>query len=79
MSGSEDQQVVCFLVDRTARRDQVKAAVEEVFGVKVDRVNILNLRGKPKRLGRSEGRRPDAKKAYVRLKAGEKPLEFFEP
>jgi large subunit ribosomal protein L23 len=65
-------------VDRDATKTEVKRAVEQVFKVKVESVNILRLKGKLKRRGRHEGRRPLRKKAYVRLKEGQTPPEFFE-
>jgi large subunit ribosomal protein L23 len=69
---------LCFLVDRAANRIDVKRAVEALFKVKVEAVRIVNQEGKLKRFGRSSGYRPDRKKAYVRLKAGSKTIEYFE-
>ena len=57
--------------------DDVVEAVEALLKVKVEKVNVLNIRGKVKRLGRFSGRRSDWKKAFVTLKEGEK-LELFE-
>ena len=65
-------------VARSATKPQIKAAVEAIFKVKVDTVNVYMLKGKVKRRGRFEGKRPDRKKAYVKLKAGETAPEFFE-
>ena len=59
----------------------IKQAVEAVFaedGVKVEKVNTLRTIGKIKRQGRSEGRTPEVKKAYVTLKKDSKPIKFFE-
>jgi large subunit ribosomal protein L23 len=56
---------------------QIKQAVESLLKVKVEKVNVLNIRGKVKRLGRFSGRRSDWKKAFVTLKKGEK-LEMYE-
>jgi large subunit ribosomal protein L23 len=70
--------VVSFEVHRDANKIQVKRAVEAQFKVKVADVRIANCHGKVRRQGRSVGRRPDWKKAFVRLAAGEKPIEFFE-
>lgn len=70
--------VIVLEVDRHATKPQIKAAVEAVFNVKVDSVNVRRVKGKIKRRGRFEGRRPERKKAYVRLKAGENAPEFFE-
>ncbi len=69
---------VAFEVDRRANRIEVKEAVEVQFKVKVAEVRILSVHGKVRRQGRFVGRRPDWKKAYVRLAPGEKPIEFFE-
>ena len=67
-----------FKVHPSANKNQIKKAVEEVFGVKVARVNTLNMTGKLKRMGRNEGRRASYKKAIVQLTADSKPIEFFE-
>lgn len=74
----EAANTVCFEVDPGANKIEVKAAVEALFRVKVDSVRVTNRRGKMKRMGRFAGHRRDWKKAYVRLAAGEKPIEFFE-
>lgn len=66
-----------FRVDLRANKLQIKNAVEELFKVRVDEVNTMRMYGKPKRLGRFEGRRPDWKKAVVRLKKGEI-IELFD-
>ena len=60
------------------KRDQIKAAVEEIFGVKVAKVNTSNYEGKLKRMGRNEGRRASYKKAVIILTADSKAIEFFE-
>ena len=73
----EANNTVGFLVHPDANRLQVKQAVETLLKVKVDRVNVLNVQGKVKRLGRFSGKRSDWKKAFVKLKAGEK-LELYE-
>ena len=70
--------VVTFEVHRDANKIQVKQAVEAQFKVKVAEVRIANAHGKVRRQGRYAGRRPDWKKAYVRLAEGQKPIEFFE-
>jgi large subunit ribosomal protein L23 len=70
--------VLAFEVSSSANKIEVKTAVEELFKVKVEDVRILNVRGKLKRMGRWEGRRRDWRKAYVRLKKGEKAPEFVE-
>ena len=70
--------IIAFEVDPKANKIQVKGAVEELFKVKVDEVRLFNVRGKMKRMGRWAGKRRDWRKAYVRLKAGEKAPEFIE-
>ena len=73
----EQNNTVGFLVHPDANRIQVKQAVEALLKVKVERVNVLNVQGKIKRLGRFSGKRSDWKKAFVKLKEGEK-LELYE-
>lgn len=68
---------VGFVVRSEANRIQIKRAVESVLKVRVERVNVLNVMGKTKRLGRFAGKKPDWKKAIVTLKEGEK-LEMYE-
>ena len=67
-----------FRVHPKATKDMVKNAVEQIFKVKVERVNIAVYNGKPKRQGRSEGTTSKWKKAYVKLTADSKAIEFFE-
>ena len=68
-----------FEVAKTANKIEIAKAVEEIFGVKVAKVNTLNMKGKAKRLGRyPEGRRPNWKKAIVTLTADSKSIELFE-
>jgi large subunit ribosomal protein L23 len=74
----EEGNVIAFEVDPKANKIEVKRAVEELFKVKVDEVRLFNVRGKMKRMGRWAGKRRDWRKAYVRLKAGEKAPEFVE-
>lgn len=59
-----------FKVQKQATKKQIKEAVEKMFSVEVDTVQVLNVKGKQKRFGRSVGKRSDWKKAYVKLKAG---------
>jgi len=73
----EGSNTVGFLVHPEANRVQIKQAVETLLKVKVERVNVLNVQGKIKRLGRFSGKRSDWKKAFVKLKEGEK-LELYE-
>ena len=65
-----------FIVDKRANKIQIADAVAEVFNVKVEKVNTVNVKGKTKRMGRTEGKRPDYKKAIVKLAPGET-IEFF--
>lgn len=74
----DERNIVAFVVHRDANKIEVKRAVEDRFGVKVAEVRVANMHGKVRRRGRFVGRRPDWKKAYVRLAEGEKPIEFFE-
>ncbi len=67
-----------FEVPQSANKIEIKKAVEEAFGVKVAKVNTMNVIGKVKRMGRFEGRRPSWKKAVVTLTADSKTIEFFE-
>ena len=69
---------IAFEVDVTANKIKVKTAVEDLFGVKVAEVRLFNVRGKMKRMGRNVGKRRDWRKAYVRLKEGEKTPDFIE-
>jgi large subunit ribosomal protein L23 len=67
----EEFNEVAFEVDRRANRSEVKAAVQTLFKVKVERVNLMQLEGKKKRVGKKLGRTADWKKALVRLAPGE--------
>ncbi len=67
-----------FKVPVTVNKIEVKKAVEEVFGVKVAKVNTIKMLGKVKRMGRYEGRRPSFKKAIVTLAPNSKTIEFFD-
>lgn len=73
---SEDSNQVVFRVTRDARKDEIRAAVEQLFEVGVRDVRVVNVKGKPKGFGRLSGRRPDWKKAYVALEEGEE-LDFI--
>lgn len=67
-----------FKVATDANKTQVKRAVEEIFGVEVAKVNIMNYDGKVKRMGRSVGKTAAYKKAIVTLTADSKEIEFFQ-
>ena len=74
----DNEHTLCFEVLAEANKTQVKAAVEKLFKVKVSEVRTANVEGKMRRRGRFTGYRSDWKKAYVRLKAGEKVPDFAE-
>ena len=74
----DTQRTLCFEVNGEANKTQVKAAVEKIFKVKVAEVRTANMDGKLRRHGRFTGYKQDWKKAYVKLKAGEKVPEFAE-
>ena len=74
----DEEQTLCFEVAQDANKVQVKQAVEKLFKVKVAEVRTANMEGKLRRRGRFTGYRPDWKKAYVRLKKGEKVPDFAE-
>ena len=67
-----------FEVAIDANKVEIKKAIEEIFDVKVEKVNTLRTIGKVKRMGRYEGRRPEVKKAYVRLTKDSKGIAFFD-
>ncbi|GAB1476214.1 50S ribosomal protein L23 [Bacillota bacterium] len=67
-----------FKVAVDANKTQVKHAVEEIFGVDVDRVNIMNVKGKVKKMGRNVGTTAASKKAIVILTEKSKEIEFFQ-
>lgn len=73
-----DAQVLTFRVDRKADKNEIRSAVEEIFGVKVAKVRTVQYEGKMKKRGRYEGRRASWKKAYVTLKAGEPMVDYAE-
>lgn len=66
-----------FLVALGANKIQIRQAVEQIFKVKVLDVNTIRVLGKVKRMGRTQGKRPDFKKAIVKLAPGQT-IEFFE-
>lgn len=71
-------QVLTFRVDKKANKIAIKAAVEEIFNVKVAAVRTIQYDGKVKKRGRIEGRRPGFKKAYVTLRKGEPMVDYAE-
>jgi large subunit ribosomal protein L23 len=74
----EDGRTLVLQVARDANKIEIRHAVEHLFGSKVADVRTTSMRGKLKRQGHFVDRRPDWKKAYVRLKDGEKLPEFIE-
>ena len=74
----DGENTLCFHVSPEANKTQIKAAVQKVFRVKVSDVRTLTTDGKLRKKGRFSGYRSDWKKAYVRLKAGEKMPEYTE-
>lgn len=67
-----------FKVAKSVNKTQVKNAVEEIFDVEVKKVNIMNVVGKEKRMGRNEGMTAASKKAIVTLTADSNEIEFFQ-
>jgi large subunit ribosomal protein L23 len=74
----DGENTLCFEVNAEANKTEIKAAVQRLFKVKVADVHTVNTVGKLRRKGRFSGYRSDWKKAYVRLKAGEKMPEYAE-
>ena len=70
--------VYTFEVAKSANKVEIKKAVEEVFGVKVEKVTTVTVKGKLKRQGRTQGYTPDWKKATVTLSKDSKSIEFFD-
>jgi large subunit ribosomal protein L23 len=70
--------VICFEVARNANKIEIKRAVERLFKTKVAEVRTQMKTGKVRRVGRNMGKTKDWKKAFVRLREGEKPIEYFE-
>lgn len=77
MDMKEERKYV-FVVNKSSNKTEIKNALEAIFGVKVEKVNTMNMLGKKKRMGRFEGRRPNWKKAIITLKEDSKTIEFFE-
>lgn len=61
-----------FIVDRKANKPEIKKAIELIYGIKVISVNVVNIKGKPRRMGRTLGRTSSYKKAIITLKEGQK-------
>ncbi len=71
------ESVYTFKVHKDAHKTQVRQAIEELFEVDVERVNIIKVKAKPKRRGAIKGIRPGWKKAVVKIQAGQT-IEFFQ-
>jgi large subunit ribosomal protein L23 len=69
---------ICFEVNPRANKLEIKDAAERLFNVKIEHVRVMKQRGKLRRVGRNQGRTKDWKKAYLKLKEGEKMIEYFE-
>ena len=67
-----------FQVALNANKIEIKKAVEEIFGIKVEKVTTCRVLGKVKRMGATSGKRADWKKAVVKLTADSKTIEFFD-
>lgn len=75
---AQSERKYTFEVAKSATKIDVKNAIENIFKVKVDKVNIMNVQGKEKRMGVHTGRRPSWKKAIVKLTEDSKTIEFFD-
>jgi large subunit ribosomal protein L23 len=71
------KKVYTFKVAKDDNKIEIADAVEKLFGVKVAKVNTMNVRGREKRVGRNRGYTPDWKKAIVSLRENSKEIEFF--
>ena len=67
-----------FEVSRSANKIEIKKALEDIFGVEVERVTTMVVHGKVKRMGATSGKRPDWKKAIIKLTEQSKTIEFFD-
>ena len=73
-----DNKRYTFDVDTRATKTQVKAAVEDIFDVKVAKINVMNVKGKKKRMGRDEGYTKKRRKAIVTLTAESNEIKLFD-
>lgn len=78
VDAKERARTLCFRVHHDATKTEIKQAVESIFKVRIDSVRTCVFTGKIRRRGKSFGYRPEWKKAYVKLKAGEKMPEYAE-
>ena len=77
MDAAQDKKYT-FKVATDANKTEVKIALEEIFGIEIAKVNIMNCKGKLKRMGRNVGRTAAYKKAIVTLTPNSKEIEFFQ-
>ena len=77
MFGIQDKKYT-FQVAKDANKIEIAQAAQELFGVKVKKVNTMNCRGRAKRVGQNVGKKPDWKKAIITLTEESKAIEFFE-
>ena len=75
---AEGRQILTVRVNRDATKPEIKTALETIFSIEIDQIRTVNYKGKKKRRGLFEGRRPAWKKAYVTLKDGQEPFDFGE-
>jgi len=78
LAAKEGIRTLCFNVDPHATKTEIKEAVQTVFKVKVESVHTSTFLGKERRRGRTVGHRPEWKKAYVKLRSGEKMPEYTQ-
>ena len=78
LGAKDSEATLVFEVSSKASKTEIKNAVQAIFKVKVDEVRTANFAGKERRRGKFTGYRPDWKKAYVRLKEGQKMPEYAE-
>jgi len=78
LAAKENSRMLCFKVDPHATKTEIKEAVQIVFKVKVQSVHTSIFAGKMRRRGRTMGHRPEWKKAYVKLRSGEKVPEYTD-
>jgi large subunit ribosomal protein L23 len=78
LGAKETEATLVFKVAAKATKTEIRNAVQNVFKVKVDSIRTANFQGKERRRGKFAGYRPDWKKAYVKLKAGEKMPEYAQ-
>ncbi len=74
----EQNREICLEVDPRANKIEIKEAAEQLFNVKIESVRVMKQRGKMRRVGKNQGRKKDWKKAYLKIKEGEKMIEYFE-